>query len=293
MSDFTTTALVAGTKRRAYLPSGTGLTTGQILQYLTDEMGSSLMGFLKGIREEYSVTSVDLTVTSDHVVAPARAVGAAFRTIKWVQGDGRAYQLNRIEPERVPEYAVSASLPTGYVFEGNDLILIPSVTSGTIRLAYQLRPGTLVLPNACGLITALDTGTGLITLALKPATFVSGATFDLVSSTANFVALAMDQTATQDSSTTMTINPLPARLAVGDYVCLAGETCIAPFATEVHALLAQMGAAKIAQSTGSARADQIAKGLTDLKKDLTMVLSPRSDGSSRPIVSRSRLGRRF
>ncbi len=59
----------------------------------------------------------------------------------------------------------------------------------------------------------------------------------------------------------------------------------------MHDLLAQATAYKIAQATGSKRTDSIKAGLEDLRAQMTQILSPRSDGSARVIVSKSRVGR--
>jgi hypothetical protein len=59
----------------------------------------------------------------------------------------------------------------------------------------------------------------------------------------------------------------------------------------VHALLAQAAALAIANATGSQRLSAIQKKFDDVKADTTLLLSPRSDGSARPVISQSRIGR--
>lgn len=286
-TDFTTTALIANIRRRAFLPAGQGLTTSDILDYATAELRSTIPAFLKNIREEFLVTSVALPVTSSTIAAPVRAVGAAFRQISWVQPGGSCtFPLDRIEPFHAGQYSVvSGSNPVGFMFQGNNIVLLPPFTTGTILLSYMQRPGELIVPSSAGLITAINTGTGQVTLSAAPTTFTSTSPYDLISSNPNFVTLAIDQTASV-SGNVLTFASLPSGLGVGDYIARAGQTPIPQIPPELMDLLAQATAKTIAQAQGSERYGQIQKGLDDLKQQMADLLSPRSDGNARVILRR-------
>ncbi len=290
--DYTTDALVAAIQRRGFLPVGTGLESADILAYATDELGSFIPAFLKSIREEFIISTLDIAAAGGVINAPVRAVGAALRTVGWLLSDGKVRFLPRVEPERAGGWTGQTGEPCGYMFQGNQLLLLPAPTSGTVRLAYQQRPGKLVAPSECGLVTAIDTGSLGVTVSTAHSSWQDDTPLDVVSGSPNFVALALDQVVTGAATTTLTFdNGLPVGMAVGDYVCLAGETPIPQLPTEVHDLLAQAAALAIANATGSQRLTAIQKKFDDVKTDTTMLLSPRSDGSARPIISRSRIGR--
>lgn len=305
--DVTTTGLIASIKRRGYISAGSGLENSDILQYATEELRGYITAFLKGIREEFIVTTLDISITSGTIAAPVRAVGAALRTIGFVMSDGRVRFLPRIEPENAGQWAGQTGEPVGYMFRGNSIILLPTPSSGTLRLTYQQRPGQLVSTDECGLISSVSaSGGGMVTLVTRPDGFntvnafdinTTTGVYDFVKGTANFTAPVLDFTCSIGASdwtgTTCVVGTSnEALLAIGDYMCLAGETCIPQIPTEVHDLLAQATAYKIAQATGSKRVDFIKAGLDELNKQMTLILSPRSDGSARPIVSRSRIGLR-
>ncbi len=432
-ADYTTTGLIRNAKRRGFIPTGSGLTTSELLEVLSEQLRNYIPAFLKGLREEYLVASLNIAVTSATVPAPQRAVGAAFRTIGWVRGDGTVDPLSRIEPERRRDYPLTASEPAGYMFQGNNLLLVPGVTSGTVVVTYQQRPGQLVLPTDCAKVTAItegftgviteasaralpyDGGSGplnsatsivgdnsgatgtravtglsesagtmfltsvtgafdaveqliggdwdgdstatdfpaifvaapatgfevgrivvgdtseavgtisvryvdpggvfvalgltsvagtfqaepvtinaLVTVEAKPADFLDATLYDFVSHVPNFEATALDASGLSWASLVATMSPaLAALLAVGDYLCAAEETCIPQIPLEIHDLLAQAGACQVASDTGSTRLGAIRDALKELRDQLTIILSPRNDGSSRPIVNRSNLGRRF
>lgn len=303
-TDYTTVALIASTKRRGFVPAGSGTTTAEFLQILTEEMRTPLPAFLKDLREEYLIAFIDFPNTTGIIPAPVRAIGAAFRQIQSIDTSGKPQPLDRIEPENVSLYSASSANPQGFVFQGNNVVLVPNSTSGNFRLSYQQRPGQLVLPEACGKITAINLGDQTITVASRPSTFTNAAFYDFIPGRPNFSPYGMDfgdvnvwgvASEILWSGNVLTYSdPLSfmPQIQVGDYLCLAGETCIAPFPTEIHDLLAQYGAAKVAQSSGSSRAQFVQKGLDDMKADLTSLLKQRSTGNSRPIVHRGSAGMR-
>lgn len=290
--DYTTVGLIANTRRRASLPEGSGFTDNDFLQVLSEQLRNYIPAFLKGIREEFIIAQASAAVTAATVPIPTRACGAALRTIAWTMSDGTLRDLARIEPERRNDYGSSTGEPVGYVFQGNNIILVPAATSGTLVVSYQQRPGQLVLPTSCGAITGIDVGTNTLTFDSLPSTFLDSEVYDLVASRPNFTLRGLDLSVDNITSTTMEFtDALPAGILPGDFVCLATETPIPQIPHEAHDLLAQAAAYNIAASTGSTRTEAIAKALKELQEQLTMLLSPRSDGSARVIVSRSRLGR--
>lgn len=295
--DYTTTELIANCKRRGYLPAGSGLTSSAILQVLTEQLRTHVPAFLKGIREEYLIATLAVSVSNGVVNAPSRAVGAAFRNIKWILADGSYLPLSRIEPENSNNPAGDGSnIPYGYTLQANKVRLVPSSVTGTVLLSYQQRPGQLVLPTDCVQVTGAGAGSVSFATGTAPPGFVALAAFDIVKGTPNFEVLAMDMIAESVDPDAITFSgtfPTGAGVAAGDWLCLAGETCIPPVILEVHDLIAQAAASKIANSTGSARATEIKDALKDLTKELTTLLTPRDDGAARPIISGSRLGRFF
>lgn len=300
--DFTTTGLLRQTKRRGFLSNGAGLTNGSMLEAISEQLRTAIPAFLKDLREEYIIAKLSIPVTSATVPAPARAVGAALRTVKWVSNDGTEVQLPRIEPERRQDYALTDSCPQVYYFEGNNLILVPAVSSGTVVLAYQQRPGELVLPSECGKVLSKNANNFTVTVEARPSGWTADSVYDFVSArnADNFKAYALDVNGPDFDGDFLftgnvgTFSDLPSwfdSINVGDYICLAEETCIPQLPMEVHDLLAQQSAWQLASDTGSTRLPAIEKALTALKEQLTTLLSPRSDGSPRVIVNRSRIGR--
>lgn len=298
-ADFTSIGLVANVRRRGFLAPG--FSTNDILQYATEQLRNYIPAFLKGLREEYLIANLTLVLTGAVLPAPARAVGAALRTLKWKTSDGRLQPVARTEPERAGDFCTTGSCPQAYYFEGNNVVLLPPTSAGTVVLGYQQRPGQLVLPTDCGLITGINTGTKTLSFDSLPSRFASSLLFDLIpgnganraSTGNNFAAIALDvsvDNVTSGPATMVLTNAVPTDLHVGDYVAVSEETPIPQVPIELHDLVAQATAMQIANATGSARKDSIAAALTMLEGQLTTILTPRNDGSARAVVNRSSIG---
>ncbi len=136
--DYTTVGLIANTRRRASLPEGSGFTDNDFLQVLSEQLRNYIPAFLKGIREEFIIAQASATVTAATVPIPTRACGAALRTIAWTMSDGTLRDLARIEPERRNDYGSSTGEPVGYVFQGNNIILVPAAIYFTRRELISL-----------------------------------------------------------------------------------------------------------------------------------------------------------
>lgn len=296
-ADYTTTGLLAKMKRRGFIPAGCGLTTSDLLQVLTGELRNYIPAFLKGIREEFIIAEMSIPVTGASVPVPVRACGIALRTIGWTRSDGTIAPLTRVEPERRGDFGLSGE-PSGFMFRGNNCILVPAAISGTLVVSYQQRPGELVLPTSCAIVNGGGPG-NLVVDAGFPAEWDDTMLYDVVSSAPNFGLQAMDL-AGEPAGTTFipSVSAATANVTATSYICRATETCVPQIPLECFDLLAQAAAVEIAQSTGSTRLAALREGLEGkdgrggLRAQVAMILSPRSDGNARVIVNRSRLGRR-
>jgi hypothetical protein len=288
---------IESVKLRGFLPNGTGMNTSQILRWASEEAKTYITAFLKALREEYLVTSLDLVMTSNVVSLPVRAVGGAFRSVEYLQDANTVVPLVRIEPERRGAYNLSNGLPYGYIFKGNTIEVVPSQTGGlTLRLSFQQRLSSLVLSTDCGEILSID-GPNQITCSSVPATFTNALRYDLVSGEPNFTTRGIDLAVSSVNTTTGVVifsNTLPTGLAVGDWLAKANQTPIIQVPTECHVLLASRVAEKIGESTGSTNLPAIRVGLAEARADATVMMTNRTTASARPVINRYGIGwRRF
>ena len=297
---FVVDELVQKMALRGFLPQGTGLSVNNFLSVMTDEMDIYIPSIMRKIREEYLIRVDEIVVTpgsypSGSIHCPGRAIGAAFRTVQWQEAAGqRVRQLTRVEPERNGDFvATSGGTPVGYTFRGDFIQLQPGEASGILHLAYMQRPGRLVLATSCAEVSSVSGN--VVTCYSVPGNLTSGSLVDIVRGDPNFGTHIINMSVSDITGNVMTltgVENVPSTVIRGDFICGAGTTCIPPFPTECHSLLAQRGAYVLAQAQGSAKAQNIGKVLEETENMVISLLTPRSQGSAQVIVNRYGAGTR-
>jgi hypothetical protein len=290
--------MIASLRRRSLLPEAAAngsLSTSDLVALMSEELQTYVMAEVLKLREEFAVYDYDFTLTDGTAsyTIPARAIGSKLKDVYLADGDGWV-ALPRIEPEEGLGIT-GAGGPSAYYLKGNSVVFVPEPGAEDVRFSYFRRPNKLVEPDDCGLITAINTGTGVVTVSSVPSDFTTSVRYDLVQANPQFETLAMDKTATAVGASSLTFATLPTGLAVGDYVCTAGESPVPQIPVELHPLLAQRTAVKALEALGDSKVS-VAKALCDesLRQAQTL-LSPRVEERSRFIVNRNAPGwrRRF
>lgn len=223
---FDSAYLLTQVKVKASPPEGR-YTDAEILQLANDCMISHVVPMIISLKEEYYVTSEDqnLTANVSSYPIPWRALGLSLREVKKIQ-DTNIIDLDRMSPEEITSTVVS-NATRGFYIQAQDVVVYPtpSSTQDSIRLYYFLTPSKMVAVTDCAVITAIDTGTGVVTAA-PPTTWTTSSSLDFCSQRNGHKTLGSSVSPTAISTTTITFSTanLPSTLAVGDYVALAGET---------------------------------------------------------------------
>lgn len=288
-TDYTTTALLASIRRRASIPttSVTGGATSDLLAYANEELQLSLMSDILPKQEEYFSKDSDTTLTSATVYRlPSRAVGGVLRMVSLVDSNGAMLgTLNRIEPERIADYPTSGTL-AGFYIRNNAVVLVPSSssTAATLRMTYFIRPNQLV-SSGTQPITAINTSTKTVTVSTTSG-FSTSTPVDLVANTPGFESLAVDLTPSAVGGTTVTFSStLPTDLAVGDHLCLAGQSPIPQVPEVYHPILAQRVACAYLEASGAPELAAAAARLQKMEEAAGILISPRSPGNPRKLVN--------
>lgn len=283
---YTTTYLLASLRRRGMIPStDEALATADFLAFADEELQTEVVQVLLAAREEYLVSKIpyDQTIVSGTTTyaIPPRAIGGKLRQVLTVDSNGDECPLTRVEPEH-------SGSDAGYMFEGNTIELTSTQITGTLRQTYFMRPNRLVATTAVGLISAINTGTGVITCNV-PSTFTTSERFDFVKGTPGFECLAIDKTpsAVGGASITFSTSDLPSGLAVGDYVCLAGESPIPQIPVELHPFLSQRIVVRALEALGDPKAAVAEKTADRLRARAVSLIAPRDQGARRVIINRN------
>lgn len=286
---YTATELVASLRRRSLIPEAaadSSLATADLVALMSEEQQTYVTAEMMKLREEFFVYNYDFAPTTRRVSIPARAIGRKLKDV--YQLSGNIYvPMTRIEPEQ-GQYVTEGEGPSCYFLEDDDLVFVGSLPSAA-RISYFRRRNKLIETEDAGLITAIDTGTRQVTISSTPTAFTTSVVYDFVEANPNFETLAMDQGVSGIASSVLTFSSaLPDGLAVGDYVCVAGESPVPQVPVEIHPLLTQRTAWVALESLGfSTKAKVAENNCKQLLEQLKTLLSPGVEERQRKIVNRA------
>lgn len=297
MIDYTTTELVADVKQRCSVPTSQNLfDEADFIRFLSSKLRDNVLPQIMSAREDFFVSSVDLTIdnttiTANEYAIPERAVGMKLKTVVLVDAQGNEEELPRLsfEDKSLPAYVDYQRL-YGYYLQGNKvrLHLADSFTNQTLRLYYFRRPNKLVKTSEAGKITGIDTVTNVVTVDNAPTSWTTNTTFDLICGDPPFDSKGDDQAITNIAGFDITFSSLPTDLAVNDWVAEAGESPVAQIPYEAYSLLTQLGVIKVLEALKDTQGLQNAiNDYTQMKQDFFTMISPRVDGQPKKVVSRS------
>jgi hypothetical protein len=264
--------IIDNIKLKGGFPTDNYFTDAEMLTILNDEMKLTITPLVMKLREEFFVQEKQYTITSGGSYRiPKRCIGNKLRDVKLLV-DTNYRNINRLfEEDRESE-------PTGYYITKNTITLSDDISTGTLAVSYYLSPSTLVLSTACAQVLTIDSATQ-ITVSSLPATILTTTLVDLVEADSPNDLLAIDQTITNISGTTLTFASLPSDLAVGDYVCLAGQSPIPTLPEEVHPLLTQAALVSCLRSKKDSGAEDEYKLLKINMEALLDMLDTRVDSN--------------
>lgn len=242
---------------------------------------------------EYLLQTSDVSLVASTAAyrLPKRAVVGKLRDIWYVDASGNESLLPQLSHEQAPQSGSATSTdPTGFYLRNEHVVLIPTPSAAggrKIRMRYYLRRPRLVLVAAAPVITVVDSGAKKITVGAVPATMTTTALLDLVRYGGLFDHLGLDLAVSAVTATDTTFTAaLPADLAVGDYVSLAGESSLITLPIELHPLLVSLTLARCLRSLGDKRAEDEEERARQRIPALQALLAPRVDSTQPKIVPR-------
>ena len=259
---YTTDDLVASVRRRGQLPAASAdgkLTDADILALAFEEIETLIYPLVTSAREEYWVvaSSTSIVANQENYRIPARATAAGLRDVLFQDSGGARYSLPYIDLAESWQWRSNSSTfwPQGMAFTLSDseVVLLPTPTSavGKVFFFFTRQHSRLVAVSACAKVTGISGA--IYTCDTVPATWSTSTPVDLLQAGPNFAALADDET--PDSVTTgaagnVTLGSAVTDVAVGDYVALAGETCVIQILRELHPLLVSATLVRVLESIG-------------------------------------------
>lgn len=285
--------LVSSLKRRGFIPTNSEETfgTADFLAMIDEELRSFIVPLLRDADEDYLTETSDIAVASGQAAyaIPSRAVTLGLDDVALNNGNGAFVPLERLK-KREAQLLPAGGPVAGYYLKGNSVVLVPTPSAaGTLRLTYFQRPNRLVEATAVGEISAINTATRQVTISGSslPATFTASALFDLVKGTPGFECHGIDRAVSGIVGTILTFSAtLPTGLAVGDFVCLAGDTPIPQIPVELHPLLAQRVTYLCLRAQKDPGSADALDAVLRMREDAVKLLTPRVADAPEYVINR-------
>lgn len=281
----TTADLIESVVDRSHVPTNQEtFPPERLLRLATEEMWTRLVPLVLSTQEDYYVTYQDYDGGEVSYTLPSRAIAGKLKDLVLVNSLGEERSVARVSPSQRQYHSGEA------FFLRADQIVFLEAPSDTVRAYFHIRPNYLVETTECGRITSV--GVSSIEIDSAPSTFVDTATFDIVQSAGARKLVAMNQSVTI-VGTTVTFTTLPEGIAVGDYLCLAGESPVVQLPFELIPVLAQRVAEKAMEADGDREGSNAAKKeLLDMERSALLMLEPRVDDEPKKVINPHSAARR-
>lgn len=310
----TTNALLKSIKRRAMIPDNQNTFTDQdFIDLMNEEMMIGIVPSILQMKEEYFMFKEVVPLVSDksNYPIPERALAGKLRELCFRDTptglNANEYEMTQIA---VDDRYTGLSNGTGsadftgfrrFYLMGNDVILHPSVgpsAYGALTFYYYIRPNSLVKDSSVATIVSIDRANGVLTLSSVPSGYTTTSSanelvkYDFVKARSGHNILDIDITLNSINSNTKTVildsNKIPKDLEVGDYLTLAGQSCIPNIPTELHMVLAQRVAQRLLEAIGDTEGlNNATAKIAEMESKLTTMIDNRVEGAPRKVVNRA------
>jgi len=247
MLTYTTQSFIDAVKRTSHVPPGNNTFTEADFLALGDtEMRTRIAPKIASCRENYWLTRQTYQPNDQNAYPiPSLAQGGAFVDVK-VNVSGNLISLSRVEVSELYSLNFATRPAYSYYLEDNLIKTLSVVNLGPILVWYYRLASKLVPVSECAQITAISGND--ITVDAVPASFLDQ-TLDVVSQTPGFNVSIKDETPVTVGDV-MTFAEVPSGVAVGDYVCLSGQSCVVQCPIEWIEVLVQATTVRIYQIQG-------------------------------------------
>ncbi len=291
-SEWLSDGLLASLKRRGLIPTALEpFGEADFLALANEELRTYVLPLVRKVREELLWTRSSLALVAGQKAyrLPARCAAEVLRTAHLDDGTEEPPMLQRIEPQQASALAAAgASGPAAYYLEDDSLVLVPKPAgAGTLLLRHLFRPGQLVAGASAAEVTAFNAGAKTVTFRLAtqvagvPSGFATGLAYDIIRGVPGFRCRAMDATATLASNVLTFSASLPADIAAGDFLALAGQSPVPQVPSEFHPLLAERIAYVCARALSAERGEEMRPELERMEARVESLFAQRTEGTPR------------
>lgn len=287
---YTTSDLLTLIKLLGHVPQSNSTFTASNLLTLADfELQTSVAAMLKQANEGYwqAVVEYDQDASGRYPM-PGDAVASAIYVLQ-VRNGQAIWPVSR---QQVSEMTTTTFPSVGnwsYYIQNNTFVLLPVDFDGLLRVTYERRPSKLVPVTSCATVSSIVGQ--VVTVSSLPTGWVNGNVLDLQACQPQFDTLGVCEIS-NIAGTDLTLVGDLGDLAIGDFLCLQGQSCVPQIPIEFHQLLAQRVVCKIYELQGYLDKMKAAKAvLAEMERALIALITPRTQAAPK-VVNPSWGGRR-
>lgn len=295
-SALTVSKLIASIKRRTMSPtSQITFKDEDLIEFMNEEMLIGIIPSIEQMKDEYLVFKEQIPIQNNvnSYPIPERSLGNKLRDLSYSTDKKDEYNMTQIELDN--KNSNSYINQTGFYcsqfyVQGGDVVLYPNTSnySGWLNMYYYMRPNYLVKDEEVATITAIDRENGIITVSKLPSGYNTDNKYDFVKSRSPHNIINIDISVTGINQVTKTLlvptDKIPQQLQVGDYMPIAGESCIPNIPTELHAVLSQRVALKVLEALGdTAGIANAEKKLNEMEAKTGVLIDNRVEGAPRKV----------
>lgn len=289
--------LIEATRNAGSIPDtgSLGATDPDLLAHADHGILTYLLPRLLNLREEHYVLRQRTSVTGTRTRLPKRAAFNKLRDLYFIPDSTTRLYLPSIDPDELADFQPGATLPAGYIVEGNRVILIPygGTFTGSLEFAFYARPGSLVPTTSARRIVSVDTGTGEIVLdSDPPATWSPSTLFDIHSPESGAELNIWDATvsAVGPGATLTFSSPIDGSVfgtttpQTGDWVVIATQAAAPALPIELHPIAARAAALALAEASGDVNQAKLHASIIDkFLTEITKAMETRVDAHPAPL----------
>lgn len=313
MFDGNVSNLIASLKRRGSVPTRQNLfDEDDFLEFLTEEMQTELVPTVIKAREDFYLTYRDFQVVPITSVSSAgfgnedfgllpfggtvpitfatllnRSIGTRIKDMHLITQSGEVTgHIPRITLDDISTFSGFG----GFYFQGNDIIFHPKniFNQKYIRIYFYRLPNRLTQSQNCAKVQFINIANSTITIDAIPNTdWVPNFSLDIIQGQQGYESVLDDVLITNVTGNVLELSQISQKISPGDWVCPAGEACVAQMPVVAYPLLAQLGSAQFLESFGrTLEADKANIKYEKMKANFKDMLQPRSEMQKKKIVSR-------
>ena len=297
-TDYTMTELVESLKRRGLIPiADKTFDSRALINIMSEELMNFIVPRLMQVRENFFMEYWDQTLEAERArydIHP-RSIGMKIKSMYWIKdSNSTPALLQQVDVEQIQYIPddILTNVPNYFYFNDVYVNVLPKPKSGiqgTIRQYFFQRRNRLVPVSEAGRITQITSNSVVINAV--PTGFDQTQFYDFVKGIPGFQCLEIDVQPTGISGTTFTFSSLPEDLAVGDWLCLAGESPIPQIPLEAFPLLAQQGLYVVLDALNdTSGADKAKVKRDELLSQIVTLVGVRSEDNTLALVSNQNIG---